>query len=606
MQIIFDYGEYKVDFRELRKKYISFFESKGHKQIRAASLIPENDPTVLFTTAGMHPLVPYLTGQVHPEGKRLVDYQKCIRTGDIDDVGDSSHLTFFEMLGNWSLGDYFKEEAISWSFEFLTKELGFSVEQLHVTVFEGDENAERDDESAKIWESLGIKSNHIHYKPKEDNWWGPAGNTGPCGPDTEMFIDTGKEACSDKCGPGCRCGKYIEIWNDVFMQFNKDENGKYAPLSQKNVDTGMGIERTVAMMNGKKTVYETESFTPIIAKIEELSGKKYGESEEVTKAIRVVADHIRTSTFIIGDEKGISPSNVGAGYVLRRLIRRAVRFGKTLGISNIFLSKVAAVVVDLMGEFYPELIENKQRIFDELEREETKFEATLQTGLSEFNKVVAKLAEHNQNSISGKTAFKLYDTYGFPLELTLELAKEKNMIVDTEGFAAQYEKHKEESRTAQKESFKGGLADHSEETTNLHTATHLLHAALRKVLGEHVQQKGSNITVERLRFDFSHPQKVTPEELKEVERLVNEQIQKDAPITMEIMALDDAKKQGALAFFTQKYEEKVKVYTMGDFSKEVCGGPHAEHTGALGKFVIKKEEASSAGVRRIKAVLVKE
>ena len=595
-----------MDFRELRKKYISFFESKGHKQIRAASLIPENDPTVLFTTAGMHPLVPYLTGQVHPEGKRLVDYQKCIRTGDIDDVGDSSHLTFFEMLGNWSLGDYFKEEAISWSFEFLTKELGFSVDQLHVTVFEGDENAERDDESAKIWESLGIKANHIHYKPKEDNWWGPAGNTGPCGPDTEMFIDTGKEACSDKCGPGCRCGKYIEIWNDVFMQFNKDENGKYAPLSQKNVDTGMGIERTVAMMNGKKTVYETESFTPIIAKIEELSGKKYGESEEITKAIRVVADHIRTSTFIIGDEKGISPSNVGAGYVLRRLIRRAVRFGKTLGISNIFLSKVAAVVVDLMGEFYPELIENKQRIFDELEREETKFEATLQTGLSEFNKVAAKLTEHNQNSISGKTAFKLYDTYGFPLELTLELAKEKNMIVDTDGFAAQYEKHKEESRTAQKESFKGGLADHSEETTNLHTATHLLHAALRKVLGEHVQQKGSNITVERLRFDFSHPQKVTAEELKEVERLVNEQIQKDVPITMDIMALDDAKKQGALAFFTQKYEEKVKVYTMGDFSKEVCGGPHAEHTGALGKFVIKKEEASSAGVRRIKAALVKE
>lgn len=595
-----------MDFRELRKKYISFFESKGHKQIRAASLIPENDPTVLFTTAGMHPLVPYLTGQVHPEGKRLVDYQKCIRTGDIDDVGDSSHLTFFEMLGNWSLGDYFKEEAISWSFEFLTKELGFSVDQLHVTVFEGDENAERDDESAKIWESLGIKANHIHYKPKEDNWWGPAGNTGPCGPDTEMFIDTGKEACSDKCGPGCRCGKYIEIWNDVFMQFNKDENGKYSPLSQKNVDTGMGIERTVAMMNGKKTVYETESFTPIIAKIEELSGKKYGESEEITKAIRVVADHIRTSTFIIGDEKGISPSNVGAGYVLRRLIRRAVRFGKTLGISNIFLSKVAAVVVDLMGEFYPELIENKQRIFDELEREETKFEATLQTGLSEFNKVTAKLVEHNQNSISGKTAFKLYDTYGFPLELTLELAKEKNMIVDTDGFAAQYEKHKEESRTAQKESFKGGLADHSEETTNLHTATHLLHAALRKVLGEHVQQKGSNITVERLRFDFSHPQKVTAEELKEVERLVNEQIQKDVPITMDIMALDDAKKQGALAFFTQKYEEKVKVYTMGDFSKEVCGGPHAEHTGALGKFVIKKEEASSAGVRRIKAVLVKE
>lgn len=595
-----------MDFRELRKKYINFFESKGHKQIRSASLIPENDPTVLFTTAGMHPLVPYLTGQVHPEGKRLVDYQKCIRTGDIDDVGDSSHLTFFEMLGNWSLGDYFKKEAISWSFEFLTRELGFSADHLHVTVFEGDENAARDDESAEIWKSLGIKTDHIHYKPKEDNWWGPAGNTGPCGPDTEMFIDTGKKACSDKCGPGCRCGKYIEIWNDVFMQFNKDENDTYVPLSQKNVDTGMGIERTVAMINGKKTVYETESFTPIIKKIEELSGKKYGESEDVTRAIRVVADHIRTATFIIGDEKGISPSNVGAGYVLRRLIRRAVRFGKTLGISNVFLSKVAAVVVDLMGEFYHELIENKQRIFDELEREEIKFEATLQTGLAEFNKVAGKLAEHDQNLISGKTAFKLYDTYGFPLELTLELAKEKNMTVDTEGFTVQYEKHKEESRTAQKENFKGGLADHSTETTNLHTATHLLHAALRKVLGEHVQQKGSNITVERLRFDFSHSQKVTADELKEVERLVNEQIQKDVPVTMEIMALEDAKRQGALAFFTQKYEEKVKVYTIGDFSKEVCGGPHAQHTSELGKFVIKKEEASSAGVRRIKAILIKE
>ena len=595
-----------MDFKELRNKYVSFFESKGHKHISSSSLIPENDPTVLFTTAGMHPLVPYLLGQPHPEGKRLVDWQKCIRTGDIDDVGDPAHLTFFEMLGNWSLGDYFKKEAISWSYEFLIKELGFKPEQLHVTVFEGDADAPRDEESAGYWESLGIPKERIHFKPKEDNWWGPAGTTGPCGPDTEMFIDTGLPACSDKCGPGCHCGKYIEIWNNVFMQYNKQEDGTFIPLSQKNVDTGMGIERTVAMLSGKKSVYETDIFKPIISKIEELSGATYGSDEETSRAIRIIADHIRTATFIIGDERGISPSNVGAGYVLRRLIRRSVRFGKKLGINKAFLADIAQVVIDMMSQFYPELIQNKQRIFDELSAEEAKFETTLQTGLNEFNKVAGKLAEHNQTGISGKTAFKLYDTYGFPLELTLELAKEKNMTVDVDGFNEQYTKHKEESRTASKGTFKAGLADHAEETTNLHSATHLLHAALRKVLGDHVQQKGSNITQERLRFDFSHPQKVTPEQLKEVEDLVNEQIQKKMPITMEVMTLEEAKAQGALAFFTSKYGEKVKVYTMGDFSKEVCGGPHAQNTGDLGRFVIKKEEASSAGVRRIKAVLVKE
>ena len=595
-----------MDFKELRNKYVSFFESKGHKHIASSSLIPENDPTVLFTTAGMHPLVPYLLGQPHPEGKRLVDWQKCIRTGDIDDVGDPAHLTFFEMLGNWSLGDYFKKEAISWSYEFLIKELGFKPEQLHVTVFEGDADAPRDEESAGYWEGLGIPKERIHFKPKEDNWWGPAGTTGPCGPDTEMFIDTGLPACSDKCGPGCHCGKYIEIWNNVFMQYNKQEDGTFIPLSQKNVDTGMGIERTVAMLSGKKSVYETDIFKPIINKIEQLSGAKYGSDEETSRAIRIISDHIRTATFIIGDERGISPSNVGAGYVLRRLIRRSVRFGKKLGINKAFLADIAQVVIDMMSQFYPELIQNKQRIFDELSAEEAKFETTLQTGLNEFNKVAGKLAEHNQTGISGKTAFKLYDTYGFPLELTLELAKEKNMTVDVEGFNEQYNKHKEESRTASKGAFKAGLADHAEETTNLHSATHLLHAALRKVLGDHVQQKGSNITQERLRFDFSHPQKVTPEQLKQVEDLVNEQIQKKMPITMEVMTLEEAKAQGALAFFTSKYGEKVKVYTMGDFSKEVCGGPHAANTGDLGKFIIKKEEASSAGVRRIKAVLVKE
>ncbi len=595
-----------MDFKELRNKYVGFFESKGHKHIASSSLIPENDPTVLFTTAGMHPLVPYLLGQPHPEGRRLVDWQKCIRTGDIDDVGDPAHLTFFEMLGNWSLGDYFKKEAISWSYEFLIKELGFKPEQLHVTVFEGDADAPRDEESAGYWEGLGIPKERIHFKPKEDNWWGPAGTTGPCGPDTEMFIDTGLPACSDKCGPGCHCGKYIEIWNNVFMQYNKQEDGTFIPLSQKNVDTGMGIERTVAMLSGKKSVYETDIFKPIINKIEQLSGKTYGSDEETSRAIRIISDHIRTATFIIGDERGISPSNVGAGYVLRRLIRRSVRFGKKLGINKAFLADIAQVVIDMMSQFYPELIQNKQRIFDELSAEEAKFETTLQTGLNEFNKVAGKLAEHNQSGISGKTAFKLYDTYGFPLELTLELAKEKNMTVDVDGFNEQYNKHKEESRTASKGAFKAGLADHAEETTNLHSATHLLHAALRKVLGDHVQQKGSNITQERLRFDFSHPQKVTPEQLKQVEDLVNEQIQKKMPITMEVMTLEEAKAQGALAFFTSKYGEKVKVYTMGDFSKEVCGGPHAANTGDLGKFIIKKEEASSAGVRRIKAVLVKE
>ncbi len=595
-----------MNYKELRNKYIQFFESKGHKNIRPASLIPENDPTVLFTTAGMHPLVPYLTGQLHPEGKRLVNYQKCIRTGDIEDVGDASHLTFFEMLGNWSLGDYFKKEAISWSFEFLTAILGFKTTQLHITVFEGDNDAPRDEESAGIWEALGIAKNHIHYKPKEDNWWGPAGKTGPCGPDTEMFIDTGKEACSKTCSPGCRCGKFIEIWNDVFMQYNKNDDGTFSRLSQQNVDTGMGIERTVAMLTDKKTVYETESFTEIIAKIEELSGKKYGESDWVTHAIRVIADHTRTATFIIGDERGIPPSNVGSGYVLRRLIRRAVRYGMKIGINKTFISEISKVVIDLMGEFYPELIQNKARILDELEKEETKFESTLQHGMNEFNKVADKLLENNQNTISGRLAFKLYDTYGFPLELTKELAVEKKLSLDEDGFHKEFEKHKELSRTAQQQNFKGGLADHSEETTKLHTATHLLHTSLRKILGDHVQQKGSNITVERLRFDFTHNDKIDDETLKKVEDMVNEQIEKDMPITMQVMTLEEAKNKGALAFFSDKYEENVKVYTVGDFSMEVCGGPHVERTGVLGKFIIQKEQSSSAGVRRIKAILVKE
>lgn len=579
--------------------------SKGHKHIASSSLIPENDPTVLFTTAGMHPLVPYLLGQEHPEGRRLVDYQKCIRTGDIDDVGDASHLTFFEMLGNWSLGDYFKKEAISWSFEFLTKILGFDINKLHITVFEGDKDAPRDEESASIWLSLGIPKESIYYKPKEDNWWGPAGITGPCGPDTEMFIDTGKTSCSPKCGPGCRCGKYFEIWNDVFMQYNKNEDGSYTPLKQQNVDTGMGIERTVAMLAGKKTVYDTESFTPIIRKIEELSGKKYGENSEYDKAIRIISDHIRTSTFIIGDQRGIAPSNVGAGYVLRRLIRRAVRYGKLIDIKTPFLSKIATVVVEIMHEFYGELKINEKRIYDELDREENKFEETLEHGLKELEKILPKMKEFNQDTISGKTAFKLYDTYGFPIEFTKEIASEKGFKVDEAGFKEAYDKHRELSQQVQAQTFKGGLADHGEETTKLHTATHLLHKALKIVLGDHVNQKGSNITAERLRFDFTHNEKISPENLKRVEEIVNEQIKRSLDVKMEIMSLDDAKKQGATALFADKYEQQVKVYTIGDFSKEVCGGPHVENIKTLGKFKIVKEEASSAGVRRIKAVLEK-
>ena len=594
---------FKLDYKILRKKYIEFFISKGHKHIASASLIPENDPTVLFTTAGMHPLVPYLLGQEHPEGRRLVNYQKCIRTGDIDDVGDASHLTFFEMLGNWSLGDYFKKEAISWSFEFLTKVLGFDINKLHITVFEGDKDAPKDEESASIWLSLEISKERIYYKPKDDNWWGPAGITGPCGPDTEMFIDTGKEACSPKCGPGCRCGKYFEIWNDVFMQYNKNEDGSYTPLKQQNVDTGMGIERTVAMLTGKRTVYDTESFTPIINKIEELSGKKYGENAEYDKAIRIISDHIRTSTFVIGDARGIAPSNVGAGYVLRRLIRRAVRYGKLIDIKSQFLSKIAKIVVEIMHEFYSELKVNENRIYEELDREENKFEETIEHGLKELEKILPKMKEFNQDTISGKTAFKLYDTFGFPIEFTKEIANEKGFKVDEKGFQEAYDKHRELSQQVQAQAFKGGLADHGEETTKLHTATHLLHKALKIVLGEHVNQKGSNITAERLRFDFTHHEKISPENLKKVEDLINEQIKKELPVKMEIMTLDDAKKQGATALFTDKYEQQVKVYTIGDFSKEVCGGPHVENIKTLGKFKILKEEASSAGVRRIKAVL---
>ena len=590
---------------ELRKMYIDFFVSKGHKQISGASLIPENDPTVLFTTAGMHPLVPYILGAEHPQGRRLTDYQKCIRTGDIDSVGDPHHLTFFEMLGNWSLGDYFKEEAIEYSYEFLTKVLGIDPEKISVTVFAGDDEVPRDEIAASKWKSLGIPEERIYYKGREDNWWGPAGETGPCGPDSEMFYDTGRPKCGPDCGPGCSCGKYFEIWNDVFMGYRKEADGTYHEMERKCIDTGMGIERTVAVLNGKKSVYETEIFSGLLRGIEALCSKKYGESEEDDKSMRIIADHTRTSVFILGDQKGVAPSNVGQGYILRRLIRRAVRHAKKLGIDKPFLSELSKIVIAQYGTPYPELVEHSEFIDHELIKEEEKFSDTLVKGEREFDKMLPNLLKGNSRVISGRLAFKLYDTYGFPIELTEELAKENGFTVDIEGFNAAFQKHQELSRAGAEQQFKGGLADHSEQTTALHTATHLLHAALRKVLGTHVGQKGSNITAERLRFDFTHPEPMTKEQVKEVEDLVNEQIKRDLPVTVETMTLEEARESGAIAFFDSKYGEKVTVYTIGDFSKEVCGGPHVTHTGDMGHFRILKEQSSSAGVRRIKAVLDK-
>ncbi|OJF77020.1 MAG: alanine--tRNA ligase [Treponema sp. CETP13] len=593
---------------ELRSKYIEFFKSKNHVQISGKSVIPENDPTVLFTTAGMHPLVPYLSGENHPAGTRLTDYQKCIRTGDIDQVGDPSHLTFFEMLGNWSLGDYFKNESISWSYEFLTdkKWLGISPDKLSVTVFAGDEDASRDEDSASVWEKVGIPRERIHFLPKSDNWWGPAGETGPCGPDTEIFYDTGIEPCGDNCAPGCGCGKYVEIWNNVFMQFNKKKDGTFEPLKRKCVDTGMGIERTTAMLQGKKSVYQTEIFQPLIHVIEKLAEKKYGENEIDDTSIRIICDHVRSATMIIGDPKGVLPSNLGAGYVLRRLIRRSIRHGKKLGIEGNFLGKPAEWVIDYFKDVYPELTEKKEFILKELLNEEDKFLKTLQHGEKEFQKLLPNLQKNPKKIIPGRVAFRLFDTYGFPVELTEELAAENSMTVDVEGFQEAFKKHQELSRSQSAGVFKGGLADHSEITTKYHTATHLLHQALVNVLGDHVQQKGSNITAERMRFDFSHSEKLTQEQIQQVESIVNEQIKKDLPVKMEVMSLTEAKAQGARALFGEKYEDKVKVFSIGDFSKEVCGGPHVEHTGLIGHFHIKKEQSSSAGVRRIKAVITDE
>jgi len=595
---------------ELRSKYIAFFVSRGHAQIEGKSLIPENDPTVLFTTAGMHPLVPYLLGEPHPAGTKLVDYQKCIRTGDIDTVGDPSHLTFFEMLGNWSLGDYFKEGAIKMSYEFLTSPqwLGIPPEKIGITVFEGDENAPRDDESADVWRALGIPESRISYRPKEDNWWGPAGTTGPCGPDSEMFYDIGKDPCGPDCAPGCSCGKWLEIWNDVFMQYNKTAAGAYEPLARKCVDTGMGIERTVTILNGKKSVYDTEIFAPIIAAVTGAmnpGGYSYGADDDKDKSIRIICDHVRSATFILGDPKGVSPSNVGAGYVLRRLIRRAVRHGRKLGIES--LLPISQAVITKFTNAYPELKENQGFITQELQNEEQKFLETLQKGEHEFEKLLPNLLKNTSKILSGRLAFKLYNTYGFPVELTEELAAENGLSVNRQEFDEAFKKHQELSRAQAGQAFKGGLADQGEMAVKYHTATHLLHKALRTVLGDHVAQKGSNITAERMRFDFSHGDPMTAEQIERVESMVNEQIQKDLPVTMEVTTLEAAKASGAIALFGEKYESQVKVYTVGEganvFSKEVCGGPHVERTGTMGRFKIQKEQSSSAGVRRIRAVL---
>jgi alanyl-tRNA synthetase len=591
--------------RELKQKYMAFFRGKGHAVISGKSLIPENDPTVLFTTAGMHPLVPFILGEPHPAGRRLVDVQKCIRTGDIEEVGDRHHLTFFEMLGNWSLGDYFKEEAIRFSYEFLTSGewLRFDAARLSVTVFAGDGEVPPDEEAAAVWRRLGIPRERIYFLGREDNWWGPAGQSGPCGPDTEMFIDTGSPLCSPDCRPGCKCGKYFEVWNNVFMQYNKTAEGAYLPLAQKTVDTGMGVERTCAMLQGRYSVFETEMFQPILQSIQSVSGAVYGRQAAADRSIRIIADHIRSAVFILGDEKGVKPSNLGQGYILRRLVRRAIRHARKLGVERDFLDAPARAAVQINREDYPELERRLELVVSELAQEEKRFLATLQKGEHEFEKLLPNLLKNPKPVVPGRVAFRLYDTYGFPIELTQELAAEHGLSVDLEGFQEAYGKHQELSKSGAEKIFKGGLADNTEMTRRLHTATHLLHQALRQVLGAHVQQKGSNITPERLRFDFTHSAPLTEGEVRRVEAIANEQIRADLAVSFQTMTLDQARASGAIALFGDKYEEMVKVYSIGGFSREVCGGPHVERTGELGRFVIQKEQSSSAGVRRIRAVL---
>jgi len=586
-----------VSSDKLKKLYLEFFQKNGHKIIANAPLLPENDPTALFTSAGMHPLVPYLLGQQHPSGRKLVNVQKCLRTSDIDEVGDSFHLSFFEMLGNWSLGDYFKEGSIQWSYEFLTSKewLNIDEEKLSVTVFAGDEKIPRDTESARIWEGLGIPKDRIFYLPREDNWWGPIGSTGPCGPDTEIFYDTGKEPCGSECMPGCSCGKYNEIWNNVFMEYNRTPDGEYELLEQKNVDTGMGVERTVAVLQGKYNVYEIETFAPLVDEIKELSGIE-AFSENQIRSVRIICDHSRAATFLLAE--GIVPLNVEQGYVLRRVIRGAIRHGKLLGIEEEFLSVLSLIIMETYVEDYPHLKSNEDFIVTELEKEYKKFNNTLARGLNRFNRIA-----RNKEKIDGKDAFLLYQSFGFPIEITKELGKENGIFVDVDGFYEEFEKHQKVSSASADKRFGSGLADTSEATVRLHTTTHLLNEALRRVLGKEITQKGSNITQKRLRFDFNFDRKLTDQEIKDVEDIVNGKINEALPVKRIETTLDEAIRMGSQAAFEQKYGEKVTVYSIGDFSMELCSGPHVENTGELGRFKIIKEEGISAGVRRIRAVL---
>ena len=581
---------------EIRNKYLNFFKAHGHTVVPSAPLIPENDPSVLFTTAGMQPLVPYLLGEKHPAGTKITDFQKCVRTNDIEEVGDNRHLTYFEMLGNWSLGDYFKEESIQMSFDFLTKELLIPAEKLSVTCFAGDEDCPKDEVSAECWKKAGIPEDRIYFYGKDDNWW-IAGEEGPCGPDTEMFYDTGKPACSDNCQPSCDCGKYVEIWNNVFMEYFKDASGKYSKLKQKNVDTGLGLERMTMLLQGKETPFDTELFAPIMEKLVEL------QSKDDIQSRRIIAEHLRSSMMIVCD--GGRPSNIDRGYVLRRLIRRMIRHMNKLEINLDEISTLIDINIQNLKEMYPDLEKNAEIIKAVILEEKDKFVKTLTHGEKEFTKAMNQTKQEGKEKIDGKVVFRLYDTYGFPPEMTKELAKENGIEIDMQEFEKLFKEHQEKSRMGSEQKFKGGLADQSEKTIAYHTATHLLHQALRTVLGEHVKQSGSNITEERLRFDFTHPQKMTKEEIQKVEDLVNEQINRNLTVICEEMSYEDAKDSGAIGLFTDKYGEKVKVYTIGDFSKEICGGPHVTNTGDMGTFKIKKEESSSSGIRRIKAVLIK-
>ncbi|TRO46350.1 alanine--tRNA ligase [Candidatus Bathyarchaeota archaeon] len=592
-----------MDSKKLKKLFLAFFSENQHKLIPNSPLIPEYDPTVLFTPAGMHPLIPYFLGQPHPLGKKLMNVQKCFRTGDIECVGDNSHLTFFEMLGSWSLGDYFKKEAISLSFEFLTNKrwLNLDENKLSVTVFSGDQTAPRDLESSKAWNVLGVPDNHIFFLSKEDNWWGPIGHTGPCGPCTEMFYDTGKTPCSPYCRPGCSCGKYFELWNDVFMEYNRTALGCYELLKQKNVDTGMGVEHTAAMLEEKENVFEIAEIRPIAKKVEELASISAPTPIE-ERSIRIITDHIRASTFFLGDIRGVKPSNVDRGYVLRRLIRRAIRFGRLLGIERDFLRDLAEIVIKNNESEYPLLREKEVSILDELSKEETKFKNTLEKGLRKFQRIA-----ENSPKIDGKNAFLLFQSFGFPIELTKELATENGVEVDEEEFKNEYERHQKVSSASAKKLFKGGLSDASVETKKLHTATHLLNEALRKVLKKKdIVQRGSNITPDRLRFDFNFDRPLEPEEIAAIEKLVNEQINKGLQINREEMTVEAAKNRGAQAVFDHKYDsDNISVYTIGDFSTEICGGPHVSNTFELGVFRITKEKGIASGVRRIRAVLHK-